>query len=57
MTSVSRAVLAAGVALSSLVSVGAAEAKDLIAIITPSFDNPFFKSEADGAKAKAEELG
>ncbi len=36
---------------------GRAEAKDLIAIITPSFDNPFFKSEADGAKAKAEELG
>ena len=52
-----RAVLAAGVALSGLMGVGAAEAKDLIAIITPSFDNPFFKSEADGAKAKAEELG
>lgn len=28
-----------------------------IAIITPSHDNPFFKAEADGAKAKAEELG
>ena len=36
---------------------GAAQAKDLIAIITPSFDNPFFKAEADGAKAKAEALG
>lgn len=30
---------------------------DTIAIITPSHDNPFFKAEADGAKAKAEELG
>lgn len=29
----------------------------LIAIITPSHDNPFFKAEAQGAKAKAEELG
>ncbi len=29
----------------------------LIAIITPSHDNPFFKAEAEGAKAKAEELG
>ncbi|MDX5627092.1 MULTISPECIES: D-ribose ABC transporter substrate-binding protein [unclassified Brenneria] len=29
----------------------------LIAIITPSHDNPFFKAEADGAKAKATELG
>ncbi|WP_375599721.1 D-ribose ABC transporter substrate-binding protein [Devosia sp. Naph2] len=32
-------------------------AQDLIVIITPSHDNPFFKAEADGAKAKAEELG
>lgn len=29
----------------------------LIAIITPSHDNPFFKAEADGAAAKAKELG
>ena len=34
-----------------------AQAKDLIAIITPSFDNPFFKAEADGADAKAKALG
>ncbi|MBJ3784738.1 D-ribose ABC transporter substrate-binding protein [Devosia sediminis] len=34
-----------------------AAAQDLIVIITPSHDNPFFKAEADGAKAKAEELG
>ncbi|GAA1018259.1 D-ribose ABC transporter substrate-binding protein [Acrocarpospora pleiomorpha] len=30
---------------------------NLIAIITPSPDNPFFKAEADAAKAKAEGLG
>ncbi|RYC33560.1 D-ribose ABC transporter substrate-binding protein [Lichenibacterium minor] len=40
-----------------LPSAGRAEAKDLVAIITPSFDNPFFKAEADGAKARAEQLG
>lgn len=36
---------------------GYSYAGGLIAIITPSHDNPFFKSEAEGAKAKAEELG
>ncbi len=30
---------------------------ETIAIITPSHDNPFFKAEADGADAKAKELG
>ncbi|MFK7856526.1 MAG: D-ribose ABC transporter substrate-binding protein [Granulosicoccus sp.] len=30
---------------------------DLIAVITPSHDNPFFKAEAVGAEAKANELG
>ena len=34
-----------------------AQAKGTIAIITPSHDNPFFKAEADGAAAKAVELG
>lgn len=34
-----------------------ANAADTIAIITPSHDNPFFKAEADGAAAKAQELG
>ncbi|MTH76910.1 D-ribose ABC transporter substrate-binding protein [Paracoccus aestuariivivens] len=34
-----------------------AAAADSIAIITPSHDNPFFKAEADGAAAKAKELG
>jgi erythritol transport system substrate-binding protein len=32
-------------------------AADLIAIITPAHDNPFFKAEAVGAEAKAKELG
>ena len=36
---------------------GGGEAGGLIAIITPASDNPFFKAEADAAKAKAEELG
>jgi erythritol transport system substrate-binding protein len=36
---------------------GGGEAGGLIAIITPSPDNPFFKAEADAAKAEAEELG
>ena len=30
---------------------------ELIVIITPSHDNPFFKSEADAAQARAEALG
>ena len=34
-----------------------AQGKGTIAIITPSHDNPFFKAEADGAAAKAAELG
>jgi len=33
------------------------EAGGLIAIITPSHDNPFFKAESDAAVAKAQELG
>lgn len=36
---------------------GGGEAGGLVAIITPSHDNPFFKAEADAAVAKAEELG
>ncbi len=31
-------------------------AADLIAIITPSHDNPFYKAEAVGAEAKARNL-
>lgn len=33
------------------------KAGGLIAVITPAVDNPFFKSEADAAVAKAKELG
>jgi erythritol transport system substrate-binding protein len=47
--------LAAALTLST--SAISARAADLIAIITPSPDNPFFKAEADGAAAKAKELG
>jgi erythritol transport system substrate-binding protein len=35
----------------------AAQAKDLIAIITPSHDNPFFKTAAQSAEARAKALG
>jgi ABC-type xylose transport system substrate-binding protein len=35
----------------------AAQAANLIAIITPSHDNPFFKAEADTANARAKALG
>lgn len=45
------------VALSLAVSAFAYADNGLIAIITPSHDNPFFKAEAEGAKQKAEELG
>lgn len=48
------------IALVSLLALGAVtavHAADLIAIITPSHDNPFFKAEAEGAEAKAKELG
>lgn len=34
-----------------------ASAADLMAVITPSHDNPFFKSEAEGASLRAKELG
>lgn len=36
---------------------GSDEAGGLIAIITPSHDNPFFKAEADAAAEEAEKLG
>lgn len=40
----------------TLVSLSFAQG-ELIAIITPSHDNPFFKAEADAAAAKAQDLG
>jgi erythritol transport system substrate-binding protein len=52
--------LLVGMAFAAAIALGAsasASAKDLIAIITPSHDNPFFKAEAEGADAKAKALG
>ncbi|MFK8034245.1 MAG: D-ribose ABC transporter substrate-binding protein [Hyphomicrobiales bacterium] len=48
--------LAGAVTLAST-SMSIAQGKGLIAIITPSHDNPFFKAEAVGAEARAKELG
>jgi erythritol transport system substrate-binding protein len=45
------------VAFAMVGAVPAMAAADTIAIITPSPDNPFFKAEAEGAAAKAQELG
>ena len=42
---------------SSSASEGEKKGGGLIAVITPAVDNPFFKSEADAAVAKAKELG
>jgi erythritol transport system substrate-binding protein len=55
--SLKRILLGATIAAGLAVSASAASAADLIAIITPSHDNPFFKAEADGAAAKAKALG
>ena len=44
------------ITLTSVSAMAAGNGK-LIAIITPSHDNPFFATEADGAAAKAKELG
>ncbi len=52
-----RRTLAGALFASAALFIGSAHAADLIAIITPSHDNPFFKAEADGAEAKAKELG
>lgn len=52
-----RTILTSALAALAIGFSGYSHAGGLIAIITPSHDNPFFKSEAEGAKAKAEELG
>lgn len=52
-----RLLLAGTAALAMLSGQGVARAAELIAIITPSPDNPFFKAEAEGAKKRAEALG
>lgn len=48
---------AAGAAFLACAAPLGASAADLMAIMTPSHDNPFFKAEAEGAAAKAKELG
>lgn len=47
---------AIGIAMSAAMP-SFAQAEGLIAILTPSHDNPFFKAEAVGAEARAKELG
>ncbi len=47
----------AGVVTLASGQIGFAQGKGLIAILTPSHDNPFFKAEAVGAEARAIELG
>lgn len=57
---ITRRIFVSTLALATALSVGfAAQAQDkgLIAIITPSHDNPFFKAEAVGAESRAKELG
>ncbi|WP_159591742.1 D-ribose ABC transporter substrate-binding protein [Chelativorans xinjiangense] len=55
---VTRRLLLAGTTVAIMLgAAGVAHAADLIAIITPSHDNPFFKAEAEGAQKKAKELG
>ena len=51
------AALALGAMAGVALAVPAMAQDKLIVIITPSHDNPFFAAEAEGAKAKAEELG
>jgi len=53
----SRFLISATAAVTLLSAPTLASAADLAAIMTPSHDNPFFKSEAEGAKLRAEELG
>jgi erythritol transport system substrate-binding protein len=43
--------------LLGLVACRARDARPLVAVIVPSQDNPFFKSEADAAASRATELG
>jgi erythritol transport system substrate-binding protein len=52
-----RWVALAAATLTLFTATGTAQAANLIAIITPSHDNPFFKAEADTANACAKALG
>ncbi|MFA6783650.1 MAG: D-ribose ABC transporter substrate-binding protein [Sphaerochaeta sp.] len=49
--------LVAGIVFAAGASETAASQSKLMVIITPSHDNPFFKTEADSAAAKAQALG
>ena len=51
------ALILAAMMLLGLANLALAEEKPLIAIITPSHSNPYFKTVADAASAKAAELG
>ena len=51
------AILALAVTVACSGAHDASQGKKLIAIITPSNDNPFFKAEAEAAAARARELG
>ncbi|MGF6840099.1 erythritol transport system substrate-binding protein [Paraburkholderia youngii] len=53
----SKQLFAFALAALALVGTTSAQSADLIAIITPSHDNPFFKAEADTADARAKALG
>lgn len=57
MTFTRRTLLAGAAFAATLMAPAYASAADLIAIITPSHDNPFFKAEAEGAQSRAEALG
>ncbi len=50
-------VLTAMMLVSLMAASAIAEEKSLIVVITPSHSNPYFKTVADAASAKAEELG
>jgi len=57
MTFTRRTLLAGAAVAATLLAPAHAAAADLIAILTPSHDNPFFKAEAEGAQQRAEALG
>lgn len=58
--SITRRIVVSALAVAAIMGSGvaaSAQDKGLVAIITPSHDNPFFKAEAVGAEARAKELG
>lgn len=57
MKFITRTLRALGAGLVTMGLAHATLAADLIAVITPSHDNPFFKAEAEGASKRAKALG